>query len=152
MSRPRSVAVGKVACLSLFPIERRAMERDKGCWRAGKPSTGKGGKSLKFLLNDGFPLAVSSYQNTAMLPHHQHTSYLSKRRRFCLWSNKFHVDQNCSTWQAILHHMTKLFVMSSNDELLHICKMVQFVIASHNKIAPHDKFTLCAVFLWFTLF
>ena len=98
------------------------MERDRGCWRAGKPSTGKGGKSLKFLLNDGFPLAVSSYQNTAMLPHHQHTSYLSKRRRFCLWSNKFHVDQNCSTWLAILHHMTKLFVMSSNDELLHIWK------------------------------
>ena len=42
--------------------------------------------------------------------------------------------QNCSTWQAILHHMAQLFVMWSNlimwsnDKLLHICNVEQFVI------------------------
>ena len=63
-----------------------------------------------------------------------------------------------STWKSILHHMTKFidmwnnFTMSSNDKLFVICNMEQFVIASHYKIAPHDKFTMYAVFLWITLF
>ena len=55
-----------------------------------------------------------------------------------------HVDQNCSTWQSILHHMTKLlvmwsnFIMLSNEKLLYICYLDQFTF----KIAPHDKFTM----------
>ena len=78
-----------------------------------------------------------------------------------MWSNfaphdnvACHVDKNCSTWQSILHHVTKLlvmwsnFIMLSNEKLLHIWKLDQFTF----KIAPHDKFTMCAVFLWFTLF
>ena len=63
-------------------------------------------------------------------------------RAFLLNMTNFacHVDQNYSTWQAILHHMTQLFVMCSNDKLLHIC------------ITPHNQFTIFAAILWFTLF
>ena len=58
-----------------------------------------------------------------------------------------HVDQNCSTLQSILHHVTKLLVMwsnlimLSNEKLLHICNLDQFTF----KIAPCDKFTMYAV-------
>ena len=56
-----------------------------------------------------------------------------------------HLDQTCSTWQAILHYMTQLLFMWSNDKLLHICNVEQFVIT------PYDEFIFPA-FLWFTLF
>ena len=49
--------------------------------------------------------------------------------------------------------MKNMLVTCSNiDKLHHICKLMLFVVALHYKIAPHDKFTICVAFSWFTLF
>ena len=53
-----------------------------------------------------------------------------------MWSNfaphdACHCDQNCSTWQAILHHMTKLLVMWGNLPLLHMTNL-QCILSYHD--------------------
>ena len=65
---------------------------------------------------------------------------------FILYTTRFY---------AWFHHRLKNFKfisMTSNDKLLHICKVEKLVNANHYKIAPHDEFTMCAIFLWFTMF
>ena len=47
-----------------------------------------------------------------------------RRCRHCLWSQKFHVDQNCSTWK---------FALSCGSKLLHM----RINITPHDKIACH---------------
>ena len=56
--------------------------------------------------------------------------------RFLVRSKIFHAESNFSCGVR--------FFMWSNDKLLHIADMEQFVIAPHDEIAPHDN-QLCHV-------
>ena len=91
----------------------------------------------------------------------RHTSYLSRTPRTLsveqkcscgaiLLHMKFfrgHVEQNYFTWQSFMLHMTKPLVMWSNFGVWINDKLLLLP-----NFGPCDKFTMCAVLLWFTLF
>ena len=68
----------------------------------------------------------------------QCNQFVTSHRNMLIHFSVLPRQRNCSTWQSILHHVTKLlvmwsdFIMLSNEKLLHICNLDIFTF----KIAP----------------
>ena len=85
----------------------------------------------------------------------RHTSYLSRTPRTLSVEQKLlhmkfftgHLEQNYFTWQSFMLHMTKLLVMWSNFGVWINDKLLLLP-----NFGPCDKFTMCAILLWFMLF
>ena len=88
------------------------LQRIAGCILAPSgsflPFTFTSGKNCIALGHSG-PAPVCTNRSTVHIHDNCH-----RHRIHCLWSKTFHVEQFCFTWQAIWHHMIKLFVMWSN--------------------------------------
>ena len=88
--------------------------------------------------------------------HVVHSSYLSQTPQTLSVDQKNHAesfsphdnfachgDQNCSTWQSILHHMTKLLEQFYHVKQWHIAPHLQFVKSLHTTKLLHMKNLRC---------